>query len=317
MKKTIVSALALFLMLQGCNDDTKEKTAPQQESQNQGTKNQDAQNQGTKNQEATQAKITQELKDFVQNKSKTDSLIKKGISSSTAETSTKSEKVSYQKMTTNGCSDGGTKSLDTNFDVANLSQTEIIERVAKGITISLGLDNCIEDGTKSNGEISVTITEKNELSTMLMTFTKDTTFEDIEKNEVATVFKNSNVKIIELSDTEEKSIENINFSQSATEKYQLIDLISYEKELSTGTSSYNVSGKVKYNETTYTVDEKYTANKTPMVSNEKGDLLSGTEKYYNEKGEHVTFKVVAKNKIKISLDKDNDGVDDAEETLSL
>jgi hypothetical protein len=179
------------------------------------------------------------------------------------------------------------------------------------------LDNCIEDGTKSNGEISMIMTEKDDLSTISITFTKDTTFEDIEKNEVVTVFKNSNFKDIELSETESKSIENMKLSQSSTKNYESSNLISYEKELSNGTSSYTESGEVKYNGTTYKVDEKYDGSKTPMVEDSNGDLLSGTEKYYNEKGEHITFKVVAKNRLKVSLDKDNDGVDDAEETLSL
>ena len=307
MKKIIVPTLALFLMLQGCNDNKKSTSKKDEITQH----------------EVSGTKIDSELKEFAKNRKTTDGIIKKEVYSSAstatsrATSSSKSEEVFYQKVTLKSCPDGGTQSLDTDFDIENLSQSELIEMVTKGITISIKLDNCIEDGTKSNGEISMIMTEKDDRSTISITFTKDTTFEDIEKNEVVTIFKNSNFKDIELSETESKSIENMKLSQSSTKNYESSNLISYEKELSNGTSSYTESGEVKYNGTTYKVDEKYDGSKTPMVEDSNGDLLSGTEKYYNEKGEHITFKVVAKNRLKVSLDKDNDGVDDAEETLSL
>jgi len=300
MRKSIIPTLAFFLMLQGCNDSKESSSCT------------------PSNENGSKAIITNELKSFAQNMvGETDSLLNKGFSISTQDNSEENNEKSYQKTTVNSCESGGTKSFIDNNNLEGLSQAEIQESIKKGIGFDMVLDDCIENNVKSDGTISIEM-KNEEHFTILVTFKERTKIEDLESSEKLTFLKDSTFKSIEISDEQEKLVENMTLKSTLNGTYTSIELISYENELEDGGySTYKVSGQINHNATKYKVDEKYDGSKTPMVENENGDLLSGTEKYYNEKNEHVTLTVLSKNKFKISLDKDNDGVDDAEEILSF
>ena len=295
MKKIIFSTVTLLLVLQGCN--------------NSSSKNKDS---------GTTEKVSEEIKSFASTFKDANSVggsVSKGSSSVLNSEQSNTE---AQKQRLESCEDGGTRKIITDFNFDTSSQTEIMEMLTNGISYTVDSDNCVEDGEKVNASMTMEMKLNSDLMTMNLKFNNDSTFEDLETTEVLTITKNSSMNIKELSDTEEVVTENIKFSSSKGESYETIGLVSHEIDNDATELSYDVSGKRINNSSTYSVDEKYDASKTPMtITSENGDLVSGTSKYYNEKNEHITIKVIEKNRIKVSVDNNNDGKDDATETIDL
>ncbi len=299
MKKTIISTVALLLILQGCGSS-------------------DSNNKKEGATDAPISKVSNEVKSFAIAMSDSDdpSSTVKGSSSSSSEENTETKNKIYHKSETESCEDGGTQTFSSNInedtDMEELGQ---ILETTKAKTDML-FDNCIEDGEKINGAVSFTI-QGSDWDVVTILYPKTTTFEDLETTEITTIFKNSTMKIESVSDDIEKITQSIKASSSTGKKYESINLISIETEEENNSSSYDISGQLIHEGITYTVDEKYDMSKTPMVFENDENLISGLAKYYNEKNQSIAIEVVGKNQIKISVDRDNDGDIDEEETINI
>ena len=299
MTKTIFSTVTLLLLLQGCDDSSSKNDNP-----------------------VPSTKVSEEVKSFAStfkdDRSVGNSIGKSVSSASEAVSNANSNKQVQQKQTLKSCTDGGTKKITTDVDFDGLSQTETVNLLNSGFTITMDSDNCIEDGAKVDASMTMVLKINGELMTMNIKFNRDSTFEDLETTEILTVNKDSNMNIKDISDNEEMITENMKVSTSKGKNYESIALISHKIGGETTDAFYEVSGKRVDNGTTYSVDKNYDASKTPMVEEyDSGDLISGTAKYYNNENEHITVKVIGKNQIKVSVDSDNDGTDDAEEIVGL
>lgn len=300
MTKTIISTIALVLILQGCGSDSK--------SSNDTTS------------KSVSPTVSEEIKSFASSINKDNevlSMVKDTGSSEASSSKTVNKNKIYQKENIESCEGGGTQKTtsDTDFDTNDMAQLQQI--MNNGIKATIVSEECIEEGEKINGTLSLTIKGK-DFENINITFLEDSTFEDLETTEIITVFKNSTVTINDISDDISKVKSTIKATSSTGEKYETIDLVSYETAKENGnTSSYEVSGKLVHNGITYRVDEQYDSSKTPMVFENDKELVSGTSKYYNEENQHVTITVIDKNRIKISVDTDNDGRVDEEESIDL
>lgn len=245
-----------------------------------------------------------------------------GISSSTSFTnspSSSSLKMKYyQKDNISICENGGTMNIVSDFDNQNIHTDLPID-----FNTTIIMDNCIKDGTNTNATILMNIKDKGDyLSKITMIFTENSSFEDIDSGEIVTIKKNSKVSIDELSEDTEIDTENMDIQSSTGESYKSINLVTNETYLDNGDeSSYDISGDIIYNGEKYSVDRDYDASKTPTIYRYDEDdishVLSGQAKYYNQQGEHITFTIISENSMKISIDSDNDGKIDKEETISL
>ena len=300
MTKTIVSTIALVLILQGCGSDSKKSssdTSPK----------------------SVSPTVSKEIKSFassISKESKILSTVKETSSSEMSSSKIENKNKMYQKESIESCEDGGTQKItsDIDFDTHDMAQLE--QLMNNGMKATIVSEECIEDGEKINGTLSLAINGDN-LETINIKFLEDSTFEDLESSEVITVFKNSTVTINDISDNTSKVKSTIKAISSTGEQYETIDLVSYETTNGDSDSSYEVSGKLVHNGITYRVDEQYDSSKTPMVFKNYEELVSGTSKYYNEENQHVTITVIDKNRIKISVDTDNDGQIDEEESIDL
>jgi len=299
MKKIILlSTVALTLILNGCGSDSKSSST-------------DA--------NTPQTKVSNELKSFAEGFRKSNNIVStvKGASSAQSETSkTENKNKIYQKDTVETCEDGGTIKITSNIDFDNVKTEELVELISNGITTDITFDDCIEDGTKSNGVISLRL-EGKELNKNLITFKNDTTLEDLETTELTTILKDSTIDIEEISDDVDKVTENIKAYSSIKKDYESIDLVSMETYTTDGYSIYEISGKIVQDGITYRVDEQYDSSKTPIISDNNDNVVSGIAKYYDDKNQHIIMTVIDKNQIKISVDTDNDGDIDEEETIDI
>ena len=303
MTKTIFSTVALLFLLQGCGGS----------SSNDGKK-------------APSGEVSKEVKSFAyafKDGISIGSMVEKS-SSSAEDTLTNSfkmskslESVKYEKESLQSCSNGGTKKVSTDVDFDNLTEELAFNLFRTGFSLSMDMNDCIEDGTKTDASMSMTVKVKNDLMSMDIKFNRNSTFEEIETGEIVTVYKDSNMSMEEISDYEELVTESIKATSSTGKSYESIALTTHEFSAESSNSFYEVSGKIVHKDVTYRVDENYDGSKTPMVIDDEGNVISGTAKYFNVKNEHITVKVIGKNKIKISVDGDNDGTDDAEETIDL
>lgn len=246
-----------------------------------------------------------------------------GISSSTSSTNSSSSSSLkmkyYQKENISSCENGGTMNIVSDFDNQNIHTDLPID-----FNSTIIMDNCIEDGININATIFRNIKNKgNYLSKITMIFTEDSSLEDINSGEIITIKKNSKVSIDELSEDTEIDTENMDIQSSTGESYKSINLVTNETYLDNGDeSSYDMSGEIIYNGEKYSVDRDYDGSKTPTIYRYDEDgigehVLSGQAKYYNQQGEHITFTIISENSMKISIDSDNDGKIDKEETISL
>ena len=309
MKTTILSTIVLVLILQGCGSST-------------------SNNKKEESNTTSSSKVSNEVKSFAKGLVHGDSVssLVKGTGSSETETETESNSSktqTSQKTTLDSCTNGGTRAVTSDMDPENFEHMDratriksIEERIKNGFTLTIVTDNCIEEGMKSNGSMSMRLGGE-DLKITTLTFTEDLTFEDLETTEVLTIFKNSTMKIEELSEDKEITTETLQVTSSTRESHQFINLVTHSTSSENNESSYKISGKMVQDGVTYRVDEKYDSSKTPMVFKNDDDLVSGTSKYYNEKNHHITISVVAKNQIKISVDTDNDGKNDQEEIVDL
>ena len=173
------------------------------------------------------------------------------------------------------------------------------------------LNACIEKGMESTGKAKISITKDGSFS---IQFIRDTTLTNLENDKKITYYKGSYLDNIRTYNKEEsKLILNFKILFPDNVMYHSSHLTSY----TTDNSEYLVSGEVYYQGESYIVDKAYTASRTPMRSDDDNNLLSGTEKYYNSKNEHITLKVTSKNTMEIALDKDNDGINDLNKTITL
>ena len=249
-------------------------------------------------------KVSDEIKRFaieVTKSSDVNSVLKNGMNIS--------EKLDnkYQKESIESCQGGGSINLITDDD-----NDSILEVIA---------DECIDDGIKISYSASVKIEKKdNNLEKTTILLNKNATFEDLETDIITTFFKDSIVIIDELSSNKYTITETIKSTISTGKKYESINLISYEQDMENISSIYEVSGQRVYNGITYSVDEEYDSSKTPIIIIYEGSneyVVSGVAKYYNQEHQHITIDIVARDKMKISVDINNDGVDDVKETISI
>ena len=298
MKKIIIlSTVALTLILQGCGSNSKSSSG-----------------------DTPKTTVSEELKNFAKGLTESNemtSVVKKTGSSQSSNSQTTTKTKMYYKENIQSCKDGGTIKITSDLDFDNIEEASFEQAISDGLKAEIAFDKCIEDGLISDGYVSLNIKGK-ELSKISLTFTKDTTFEDLESQELTKVFKGSTMTIEEISDDSERITESVRASSSTGENYESINLVSIETTTEEDRdSSYEISGKMVRDGITYSVDEKYDSSKTPMVFNSDGDLISGTAKYYNEQNHHITMNIVYKNEVKISVDTDNDGKIDEEETISI
>lgn len=294
MKKTIISTVALLLILQGCGSS-------------------DSNNKKKEATDAPISKVSNEVKSFaiaMSDDENPSSTIKNSQGSNSSETKNDTKNKIYHKAEIESCEDGGTFNFSSNME----EFSQILETTIG--KVDMVFDNCIEDGEKVNGAVSLTI-EGSDWDILTILYPKTTTFENLETTEIVTVFKNSTMKIESVSDEVEKITQSIKASSSTGKTYQSINFISMDTMDINSSSSYDISGKFIHEGTAYTVDEKYDMSKTPMVFENDEDLVSGMAKYYNEKNQSITIEVIGKNQIKISVDTDNDGDIDEEETIAL
>jgi hypothetical protein len=292
----MISTVALLLVLQGCessNSDTKCNTEPKTE-------------------------ISSEIKSFVKTLSGDEiisTVIKKSASSS-EDSSVNSKNKIYRKTVTQNCLDGGTREITSDINLKNMDNPQ--EITSKEFKVNIITNQCIENGIKSNGSMQIWVQEKDKyLSTTTIKFKSDSTFEDLGTDKSYTLFKESNVTIDEISYTEEIVTESIKGTSSTGDKFQSINLITHETFTENSESSHEISGEIVHKGIKYRVDKGYDSSRTPMLFDNYKNLISGTAKYFNEKNHHITVEIVNKNKVKISVDIDNDGRTDEEETVVI
>jgi len=257
-------------------------------------------------------KVSDEIKSFVLGLAKgssVDSVLEKSMSF--AKKSDNSKKNTYQKESLESCESGGS----IHYIEKDSNRSDIY-------TLKIIADNCIDEGVKISYSAFVTIKEKDDnLSKITILLKQDAVFEDLETTIISTFFKDSIRIIDEISANEAIVTETINFSDSIGEKYRSINLISHDNYKDNSYySSYDISGQIVYKGLKYSVDEVYDGSKTPMTFIYEDDneyLASGTTKYYNEEHQHITIEVVKKDTLKISVDIDSDGEDDAMETVKI
>jgi hypothetical protein len=299
MTKTIVSTIALVWILQGCGSDSNSSSDVTSHS--------------------VSPTVSEEVKSFASSVNKNNevlSVVKETGSSQVSSSKTENKSKMYQKETIESCEDGGTQKITSDVDFDSNDMALLQQIMKDGLNATIVSEECIEEGEKINGTLSLVIKGK-DLETIEVTFLEDSTFEDLESSEVITVFKNSTVTIKDISDETAEVTSTIKAISSAGVKYETIDLVSYETTNEKGDASYEVSGKLVHNGITYRVDEQYDSSKTPMVFKDSESLVSGTAKYYNEENHHVTITVIDTNRIKISVDTNNDGRTDEEESIDL
>jgi len=183
--------------------------------------------------------------------------------------------------------------------------------------------DCIDDGIMSNYKLKLELRRKSEeLFSFYYSFIENAIFEDIVTKKVSIVYKGAKLNIEELSERESKSIEigkYRDFDGNTIDSKNLISITDSENRDGVEyKSEYSLSGEVIYNGRYYRVDEDYSAIKTPLVyyyEEENKIVVSGREKFYNKKREHVTIEVLGNTKIKVSVDKDNDGKTDVSEII--
>ena len=300
MTKTIVSTIALVLILQGCGSDSK--------SSNDTTS------------KSVSPTVSEEIKSFASSINKDNevlSMVKETGSSETSSSKIENKNKIYQKETIESCQGGGTQTISSDIDF-DTNEMVLLQQIKNdGIKATIVSEECIEESEKINGTLSLVV-KGEDFETTSITFLEDSTFENLETTEIVTVFKNSTMTIKNISDETSEVKSTIKAISSTGEKYESIDLVSYETiNENSSASSYDVSGKLVHNGITYRVDEQYDGSKTPLVLENYHDLVSGTAKYYNEENQHVTITVIDKNRIKISVDTDNDGRVDEEESIDL
>jgi len=285
MIKTAVSTILLAILLQGCNSSKESNEGDLKE------------------------KVSDEIKGFAKllSSNKSSKIVQSGLSSSESKSSIRNNKF-VEKTTIDSCVDGGTKEIVSDIDLDNITQMTL-----SAITVDVVVDSCIEYGVKSSGAMTMVI--KGLLTTI--TFTQDSLFEELEGGEIVTIFKGSSIKIEEISDSIEEITESTKIETNRGEKFETISLVTTETQKGEDLHSYDSSGSLIYEGVTYRVDKNYDASKTPMVVKNYEKLVSGTAKYYNEENQHITVKVLDKNRIKISVDSDNDGDIDEEEIFDL
>ena len=260
------------------------------------------------------SKVSDEIKSFAVGVTNNDKkLIMKSMNTSKDEDKEKSSHkkiMTYQKENIESCENGGTIKFIIDEDMKN----DIFE-------VKIVANDCIVDGIKTNYSYSMEIEKKDDnLEITTLTFTENSTFEDLETTVVTTLFKDSIIIMDELSINEELATESLKLSSSTGKKYESIKLVSHDKYEDNNDSSYNISGQIVNNGIVYSVDETYESSKTPMVYVYEGNkefLVSGISKYYNEKHQHITIEVVKRDTIKISVDIDNDGKDEAVEVVEI
>jgi hypothetical protein len=303
MTKTIVSTIALIWILQGCGSSSNNNNSDSSDTQS----------------HSVSPTVSEEIKSFASSVNKSDevlSVIKETSTSQASSSKTENKNKIYQKETINSCEGGGTQKIISDIDFDNNDIAQLEQMTNDSFKVKLIMDECIEDGEKSNATISLVV-KGNNLSDTTITFLEESTFEELESAEVITVSKNSTITISEISDDSEKVTTTIKAVSSTGERYETIDLVAHETMNENSDSMYEISGKVVHNGITYRVDEQYDSSKTPMVYENHENLISGTSKYYNEENHHVTITVIDKNRIKISVDTDNDGIVDEEESIDL
>ena len=215
----------------------------------------------------------------------------------------------YQKKSIESCANGGSVSLDVNESKSDVLLLNIIA------------NECIENGIKSSYSLFVKIEDRNKnLFKTEITLKENALFEEIETTITTILFKGSTILIDELSPNEAMVTDNIKVASSLVDSYESINLKSYQQQNENNDSSYEISGQHIYNGVTYSVDESYDGSKTPMVFIYQEDdefLVSGKVKYYNKQGEHITIEVIEKNALQVSVDRDNNGKNDAVTTIFI
>lgn len=257
-------------------------------------------------------KVSDEIKNFAIGMTKgssVETVLKKSISLSD-KTDEVSKVTLYEKESIESCMSGGSVSFDINE--SNNSDVSLLNIIANG---------CIQDGIKSSYSAFVKVEKKNNnLSKIAISLKENAIFEEIETTITTIFFKESTLLIDELSLNEAMVTENVKVASSLVDSYESINLIVYQQQNENNETSYELSGQHIYNGVVYSVDESYDGSKTPMLFIYQEDnefLVSGKAKYYNKKREHITIKVIEKDTIKISVDTDNNGKDDAVETIFL
>lgn len=195
------------------------------------------------------------------------------------------------------CEDGGTNT----FTIPDTFAFILVES-----------DNCIENGINTNASINLS---RPSGKITVFDFNKNSTFEAIETHRINTIFKNSKIVFETISDSIEKITSNLKGTIYTGQAYETSDLVQYQTSTETTESSYEVSGRYIENGISYRVDIAYDASVTPMILDKNDTFISGKAKFFNDKNEHITLKIIEDDKLKISLDSDNDGVDDYSEII--
>jgi len=207
------------------------------------------------------------------------------------------------------CTNGGTFTIENNLDPQTM-QNPNFDFTNFTIDMTMDYDNCLMDGDVTDGTIASTITINGDAINFSMSYQTDFIFKSDE----------GEFKILKDSTLQEN---NAIMTESMTiiydgQTYQSEDLKIAHAFTNNKFYTYPISGKQTIGDVSYTVDSTYDASKTPMVTDDEGNIdKGGKSKYINNQNHHITIEAIDTNKMQVSVDTDGDGKDDQSEIISF